>query len=386
MKFLRPLLASLLLTVSAFAADDAAIVINKGAADSKLIPISISGYSGEVDKVVRFDLSIMGFELVPADRAQYQLTGANTGNVEGRLIDAQSKESKLAKAYSGGSARVQAHALADDVVQAILGVPGVARTKIVFKRDLGSTGEIYVSDFDGFNPIAITSDNAIVASPTWGAAKKTLYYTSYRATYPDIYAHDLGTGERKIFANFPGSNLSPSVSRDGRRVAMILSKGGSPDVYVANADRSNLVQLTKTKDDESSPTWSPDGTRICYAAREDRALYIVSANGGSPRRLNTSGAPSPSEPDWSPDGKTIIFTSHAGGLNFNLHTVPADGSSAPTLLVAGEHASWAPNSRTVVFARRENNRRVLSLLDVPSKTVKSLPSNLGSCSQPCWSK
>lgn len=381
---LKTLFASLLLlTFSARAAENIDVV--KGASDSHLIPLAISGYSGEVDKVIRFDLSIMGFDLTSADKAQYILEGRNEGNVEGRLTDALSKASKLAKVYSGGSQRVQAHALADDVVQAVLGLPGIARTKIVFKRDMGKTAEIYVSDFDGFSPVQITSDNAIVSSPTWGTGRKTLYYTSYRATYPDIYSHDLATGERKVFARYPGSNLSPSVSRDGRHVAMILSKGGSPDVYIANADGSGLLQLTKTSDDESSPTFSPDGSKVCYAGREGRSLYIVPVTGGTPRRVATGGLPNPSEPDWSPDGKNIIFTSQAG-MTFTLCVVPADGSSSPTPLVPGEHASWAPNSRTVVFVRRENNRRVLSLLDVPSKTVKSLPSNLGSCSQPCWSK
>ena len=90
-------------------------------------------------------------------------------------------------------------------------------------------------------------------------------------------------------------------------------------------------------------------------------------------------------PQISPDGKTIIFTSQVAA-GFSLWTVPADGSAAPTQLVAGEDPSWAPNSRTVVFVRRVSGKRELSLLDVPSKTVKSIPLHLGSCSQPCWSR
>lgn len=373
------------LTLSLFAAEGDLIITKEGEG-SKLIPLSVSGFSGEVDKVLRFDLSVAGFELTTTDKAQWILTGANGEQVEGRLTDALSRASKLAKAYAGGTARSQAHALADDVALAVFGIPGVARTKIVFKQDMGKSGEIYVADYDGHGPTAVTADKAIVASPTWGTGRKMLYYMSHRAVYADIYAHDLVTGERKVFAKYPGSNMSPAVSRDGRRVAMILSKAGSPDVYVANADGSNLVQLTKTADDESSPTWSPDGTKICFAQRESRTLQIISANGGGLRRLRTDGAPTPTEPDWSPDGKTIIFTSQAGGVNFNIYTVPADGSAAPTLITYGEDPSWAPNSRTVVFVRRDRGKRVLSLLDVPSKTVKVIPSNLGSCSQPCWSR
>jgi TolB protein len=380
------LIALIALSITGFAADSSDTVVIEKPAENKLVPISISGFSGEVDSVVKFDLAIAGFRITSESDAQYNLKGSNAGQVEGRLTDHLNNASKLAKAYNGGTPRSQAHALADDVVQAVLGIPGIARTKIVFKRDMGAYGELYVADYDGNNPVAVTADKALVAGPSWGPGRKMLYYTSYREKYADIYSHDLTTGERRAVARYPGSNLSPAISRDGRKLAMILSKGGSPDLYVANADGSNLVQLTKTSDDESSPTWSPDGSKICYTAREARALFIINSGGGTPRRLNTTGAPNPSEPDWSPDGKEIIFTSHAGNVNFNLYVVPADGSKAPTLLVAGEDPSWAPNSRTVVFARRVNGKRVLSLLDVPSKTYKPIPSSLGNCSQPCWSR
>jgi TolB protein len=367
----------------ALAAGQEVRIGKEGEEGVKQTPISVSGYSGEVDSILRFDLSVAGFKFVPNDQANYHLTGANATQVEGRLLDGT--KSLLAKAYAGGTPRSEAHALADDIVQAVFGVPGIARTKIVFKRDLGKTSEVYVSDYDGFNPVAVTADKSIVASPTWGPGHKMLYYMSYRAVYADIYSHDLTTGERKKFADYPGSNMSPAVSRDGRKVAFVSSKTGSPDIYVADASGSNLQQLTKTKDAESSPTWSPDGSKICYALDEARALYVIPSTGGAPRRLRTDGSGRPTEPDWSPDGKTIIFTSQVAA-GFSLWTVPADGSAAPTQLVTGEDASWAPNSRTVVFVRRVGGKRVLSLLDVPSKTVKSIPSNLGSCSQPCWSR
>jgi TolB protein len=381
MKFFKHLILVLATTFVGFAAED--INIGKEGEGVKTTPISVSGYSGEVDSILRFDLSVAGFRFTNEANSNYHLTGANATQVEGRLNDGA--KPVFAKAYAGGTPRSQAHALADDIVQAVFGVPGIARTKIVFKRDLGKTSEVYVADYDGFNPVAVTADNSIVASPTWASGRKTLYYMSYRAVYADIYSHDLTTGERKVFANYPGSNLSPAVSRDGRKVAFISSKTGSPDLYVADASGGSLVQVTKTKDAESSPTWSPDGSKICYAMDEARALYIIPSTGGQPRRLRTDGAGRPTEPDWSPDGKTIVFTSQVKD-GFSLWTVPADGSAAPTQLVAGEDPSWAPNSRTVVFVRRAGGKRVLSLLDVPSKAVMNIPSRLGSCSQPCWSR
>lgn len=358
------------------------------AAKARVIPIALSGYDGEAASVLKFDLEVAGFEITDAQRAEYILSGRNEGGrVEGRLQDNRSKANLLAKAYTGETTRSQAHALSDDAIEAILKVPWIARTKIAFKHERSpGNSEIFISDYDGHNAKPVTQDGSIVAAPTWIADKWHLLYTSYKGGFPWIYSHNLTSGERRPFAKFPGLNSSAAVSADGKRVAMILSKAGSPDVWVCDIDGGNLRQITKTREDESSPCWSPDGTKICFASRinQRRALYIVSSNGGNPVRLDTAGEPNPSEPDWSPDSRYIIFTSQPRA-GFNICLVPANGGPVE-LLVAGEDPSWAPNSRTVVFTRRLGDKRVLSLLDVPTKRVKDTAQISGSRSQPTWAK
>ncbi len=354
-------------------------------ATQKPIPIALVGYTGEVAGVLKFDLYVVGFAIVDESAAQYTLRGGNSSRVEGRLTDNISKAVKFGKAYSGGSLRAQAHALADDVVQAVTGRKGIAATKIAFKVTRGQNSEIYVSDYDGYDAKAVTHDGTVVAAPSWMPAAHRLYYTTYKFGNADIVWHDLGTGERKVFARYTGSNISPAVAPDGRHVAMILSKGGSPDLYVADPDGGNLRQLTRTREDESSPCWSPDSRTICYATKMDgrRVLATIPASGGTPRRLPTSGVANPSEPDWSPDGKWIAFTSQM--RNFELCVVAAGGGEAK-LYVSGEDAVWAPNSRTLIFTRRAGSGRVLSLLDVPTKQLKDVPHSLGICSQPTWAR
>lgn len=351
------------------------------------VPISLSGYSGEADSVLRFDLSFMGFEIVSSDKALYNITKNNAAGVGAYIKEATPPYNK---AFTGGSTRQQAHALADDIAKTLTGKPGIAQTRVAYKvqpKGYGE-GEIYVSDFDGFGASPVTRDNVICAAPSWSGRDQLFYMSHKLSGKPDILSHNLTTGARQPVAKFPGMNSSPAVSPNKQKLAMILSKSGSPNLYVCDAGGGNVKQLTTTKEGESSPCWSPDGSRICVVSRKTgrAALYTIPASGGSLTPLS-SGIPSPTEPDWSPDGKFIICTGTPGGV-FTIYLLPMEGPSRgqAIALTAGEDPVWAPNSRTVMFARTINHRHVLALMDVPSKTVKNIGGANGDASQPSWAR
>jgi TolB protein len=389
MWFKHILIALSLITTSALA--QPTIVIEKASSTPGLTPpiwVALSGFTGEAAEVLRFDLYVQGFGFTNAEAAQYILSGSNNGNLQGKVTDNVSKSIIVPpKAYSGAVLRRQAHAFADDFVVA-LGRKPIAQTKVAWKGESNRRSEIYVSDFDGQNVQPVTQDNSIVAGPCWVPGRMALYYVSYKLDNPTIFYHNLSTGDRRAFAHYPGSNFSPAASPDGTKVAMILDKDGWTDLYVGGSDGSGPKRLTRSRQDESSPCWSPDGRWICYAAKdgERRTLKKISPSGGEARLIPTSGMPSPSEPDWSPDGKLIAFTVQHGS-SFGICVVPADGGPA-TELVSGEDPAWAPNSRTLMFGRRQGGRYVLSLLDVPTKQYKDVSrfSGISSQSQPSWAR
>ncbi len=355
---------------------------------TKLIPFYISGYTGEVDRVLRFDLEVAGFKMVEAERAAYKLAGSNTDAVRGMLSD-RNNAGLFDKTFSGGTPRQQAHALSDAVVLSLTGKKGIAQTRVAFKMDTGRASEIFVADYDGHSPTAVTADGVIVAAPTWAPGNRSLYYTAYLTMSgvenTTILAHNLGTGGREIVARHSGLNTAPAIANDGR-VAMILSKANSPDVWVASSNGKNLHRLTETRDeDESSPCWSPDGRWVAFVTKMGgrRVLAKALSTGGPIMRIATSGVLNPSEPSWSPDGTTIAFTAQMGG--FSICVVPAEGGEAK-VLADGEDPSWAANSRTLILTKRSGGKRTLSLLDVPTKQVKDVPAFSGSSSQPSWAR
>jgi TolB protein len=350
----------------------------------KPIPVSLEGFSGEVQRVLEFDLYVQGFSFVTPDQAQYEISGSNGGNVVGALTDNLAKRTLFSRSYVGSSVHREAHAFADDIVKTITSQNGIGQTKIAFKaQQPDGSGEIFVSDFDGNNARPVTSDSAIVAAPAWVPDRLALYYTSYKLGNPDIFYHNLSTGERRVFAGFSGLNDKASVSPDGAHVALIMSRSGSPEVWICDADGLNFRRLTGGIED-SSPCWSPDSQWILFAAKINgrRTLAKVSANGGAVQRVPTPGVLNPTEPAWSPDGKWIAFTSQMG--EFDICVMPADGTAPPVTLVSGQNPSWSPNSRTLIYNHGINYREELSVLDVFTKQYKDIGRISGSDSEPAW--
>jgi TolB protein len=349
------------------------------------IPIELQGFTGEAAAVLNFDLTVQGFKIVEAD-AQYLVKGSNEGNVTGTLTDMGARKAFFSRTYNGASVRRQAHALADDIVGAILNLKPIGGTRIAYKSQYSSgSGEIFVADFDGYNSQAVTSDGAIVAKPAWVPGRLGLYYTSYARSNPDIFFHSLSSGQRRVFAGYSGLNTSAAVSPDGSKVAMILSKSGSPNVWICDANGSGLRHLT-TGVEDSSPCWSPDGEWICFATKihERRRLAKIRASGGPVEALNTVGVSNPTEPDWSPDGKWIAFTRQAAG--FDICVMPADGSVPPVVLVSGQNPSWSPNSRTLIYNRGPAGHQTLAVLDSFTRQTRDCRRAPGSNSEPAWQR
>ena len=114
------------------------------------------------------------------------------------------------------------------------------------------------------------------------------------------------------------SDYSPAWSPDGQRIAFVSFRDGNYEIYVMNADGSEITRLTDTsryaaRVFDGSPAWSPDGQRIAFQSDRDGnyEIYVMYADGSAPTRL-TDGSDN-GNPVWSPDGQRIAFTSDRDG-------------------------------------------------------------------------
>jgi Tol biopolymer transport system component len=122
---------------------------------------------------------------------------------------------------------------------------------------------------------------------------------------------------------------TPDVSPDGKRLAFTSNRSGDEEIWIADADGANPVQVTFTKGPLcSNPRWSPDGTTILFTSRREGSsdLYLLKPGTGEVRRITDDPAEEV-EPRWSRDGRSIYFGSNRTGTT-EVWKMPAAGGAA----------------------------------------------------------
>ncbi len=287
----------------------------------------------------------------------------------------------VAKRYSGGGQddKRLARRVADEIVGAFTGKPGVSSTEVAFISDRGGAKELFVMDVDGSNARQVTRNKTINEFPSWGPDGDTILYTSYRENrQPGLYVlRRGGRSPGRIFKNLrPGSaQYRGVIDPTGGKVAVVMSVAGATKIFTADRDGRNLRQLTTGKSLEVSPSWSPDGRRIAFVS--DRAggpqVYVMNADGSNQTRLTFQGGYNTGA-TWSPDGKWIAYESRVGG-QFDIWLVdPEGGSSVPLIQhpASDQSATWSPDSRKLIFSSKRRGRADLYVADIDGGAVRRI--------------
>lgn len=160
----------------------------------------------------------------------------------------------------------------------------------------------------------------------------------------------------------PAGDWLPTWSPDGTRIVFTSDRDavreGWGQLYIMDADGSNLTRLTHTEHNEEHPTWSPDGSRIAF--HSGCGVAVIDTDGSNWTTLvEARDDLCVGLPTWSPDSRRIAFRSlilseGTGLWQHDIYVVNDDGSGLLKLATftskeRGRYVVWSPDGSQVAF-------------------------------------
>ncbi|MBE0592932.1 MAG: PD40 domain-containing protein [Gemmatimonadales bacterium] len=161
--------------------------------------------------------------------------------------------------------RFAVHQVADELVRAAAGEPGIAASRLLFV----SNGRLFRIDVDGAALTTVSAPGVTTFSPAWDPTGTRAVYTELSGGWGKIVVQDLARGTKAtVRPTAEQLNYTAAVSRDGTQLAFSRSSEDGTDIYLYNLPRDCcLERLTVGRfSDNLSPTFSPDGRQIAFVS------------------------------------------------------------------------------------------------------------------------
>ena len=136
-----------------------------------------------------------------------------------------------------------------------------------------------------------------------------------------------GGGAVNLTADSPANDGFPDFSPDGQAIVFRSGREGNHEIYLMDADGSNVRRLTHDGVTATMPAFSPRGDRIAFTSTRDGdyEIYSLQLSEQGKRNLLHRVTDSPGRdvhPAFSPDGEWLVFASERGGLNDEEPLIP----------------------------------------------------------------
>jgi TolB protein len=251
---------------------------------------------------------------------------------------------------------------------------------IVFTSESNGSADLYRVKADGTGLTRLTDNPAYDDQAAFSPDSKQLVFVSTReGGAANLWTMDLSTLRAKRLTSGKDGDFRPSWAPDGKWIAFSSSRGNAmpfahgrwerlqvADIYVVHPDGSGLRKLTTSGNFCGSPKWTSDSSRIvtyCMDAEATLANRLPSPGAGNDTRLVSIEIAGGRSTDVAAGAGVKINPSPLGGDEIGYirkdTTEPGiyytSGRTGPRGAIRA--ASWSPDAKHVVFARRANLAR-----------------------------
>lgn len=220
-------------------------------------------------------------------------------------------------------------------------------TRISFTRSFVTDTRIYTMNADASQQTALTTPGAFDTTPVWSPSGAFIAFARNSGAGSEIWVMT-SNGAIQFQLTFNASSFDVAWSPDGTRLAFTRDNPGQDqDIIVLT-----LFPLTETNVTDLSPfddraaDWSPDGSQLTFTSDRDGdfEVYVMDADGSNVVPVTDEDG-FDNVPSWSPDGTLIAFASDRDEGLSDIYIKSADGSGVATRLTfTGDNSqpSWQP--------------------------------------------
>jgi serine/threonine protein kinase/Tol biopolymer transport system component len=290
--------------------------------------------------------------------------------------------------YVGQLDRPEIRRLADADSPAIFAAPGhllFVRQRVLFAQAFDPDRATLTGTASPVVDRVMTVSRLVPAVSASSTSAIVFRAGAWQAARQFVWLDRSGREVNKLGDRDMGYPIGPTLSPDGRRVAMHRQAGGNTgDIWLLDTARAVLSRSTVNPAQDIFPTWSPDGSRILFASNRNGPydLYVMPAGGGPEERVippsvadNASKVPT----DWSRDGHVLF--DQVGPAGPGIWALSLDGERK-TFPVAQSSfverdGQFSPDGRWVAFESNESGRFEIYVQRFPGPGAKSQVSNNG---------
>lgn len=343
-----------------------------------------------INQIQASDWQAAGIPYVVTGQIKQTATGFE---VHYQLYDVQKQQYILNELLNVPAARIRqaGHMVSDAIYQALTGIPGDFSGRIAYVlRNPATPTERYtlqIADTDGEQPKTVLSSRDPILSPAWTPDAKKIAYVSFETKRPAIYLQDLSTGTREVLTSFRGLNGAPSFSPDGQSMLFTASMNGNPEIYQMDLSTRQVKRMTNDSAIDTEARYAPDGKSFIFTSDRGGSaqIYRYTFADGSVKRLTFKGSFN-ARGTLSADGKKIALVHRPSGSSYKvaIQDINTGITNILTPTSLDESPSFSPNGQMVVYATREGNRGLLSIMSTDGRFRMNLPSEQGEVREPAW--